>query len=146
MSDPLPRMGVFGAHARALQGLGALTHGDGVGSSATPSGTAPQHGSIQSGPASGTQQQATFGSDARTEQWYSQRPRCAHGSACLCGPPSAGGTPDGVSYQPLTVDQLRSWQLSLEQEQHQLEHAQSYVRAGYGSSSAEQSGRVTPCA
>ena len=45
MTDPRERMGVFGAHA-ARQGHDGLTHGDGMGSSTTPSGAAPQQTSM----------------------------------------------------------------------------------------------------
>ena len=144
MTTPTPSVWGFGART-AHQGTNVPAHGDGMGSSTTPSSAAPRHGSIQSGPASGTQQQATFGSNARTEAWYSQRPRCAPCGACPCGPPSAGSTPAGASYEPLTADQLRSWQQRLEHEQRQIDLALHCARAGYGSSSAEQSGRATPC-
>ena len=135
MTTPSESVWGFGAR-RAHQGTDEPFHGDGMGSSATPSGAAPRHGSIQSGPASGTQQQATFGSNTRTEQWYSARPRCAPGSACPCGPQSAGSTPAGASYEPLTADQLHSWQQQLEREQQQVDLALRCARAGYGSSSA----------
>ena len=129
----------------AQQGPDGPYSGDNLGSTDTPFGAAPRHGSVSVDPSSGINGHSTFGSGARTEQWYAQRPRCDGAFSCGC-PPSAqfGSSPYGASYVPLDPSQLMAWQQQLEREQAQLAVALQCARVGYSSGSAEQSGRATP--